>query len=100
MLANAGRLLANAGRLRRAVIEAIMCRNEVDLSAIAAHHGAEFASLMDAGAALQELARDTVVEWDGRRPLVTATGRLFMQAVAAAFDTSLQHGVGRHSVML
>ena len=66
-----GIALTDADRLRRAVIEAIMCRHEVDLRAVAAQHGAEPASLMDAAPALQEMARDGLVEWDGVRVVVT-----------------------------
>lgn len=95
-----GFALSNADRLRRAVIEEIMCHGEVDLPSIAAHHGAEPASLADAGPALQELARDGLVEWDGRRIMVTAMGRPFVRAVAAAFDTYLCNGVARHSAVV
>jgi oxygen-independent coproporphyrinogen III oxidase len=59
-----------------------------------AHHGAELASLMDAPRSLQEMARDALVEWDGRR---SATGRPFVRAAAAAFDTYRHRGVARHS---
>ncbi len=92
-----GTALADAGRLRRAVCEEIMCRNEVDLLAMAVHHGGELASLMDAAPALEKMARDALVEWDGRRIVVTALGRPFVRSVAAAFDTYLHRGVARHS---
>lgn len=95
-----GIALTDADRLRRAVIEAIMCRHEVDLPAIATHHGAEFASLLDAGSALQQMARDGLVDWDGRRVVVTAMGRPFVRAVAAAFDTYLHRSVARHSALV
>ena len=95
-----GIVLTDADRLRRAVIGEIMCRHDVDLPAIAAHHGADFASLMDASPALQKMARDGLVEWDGRRVLVTTMGRPFVRAVAAAFDTYLDRGVARHSALV
>jgi oxygen-independent coproporphyrinogen-3 oxidase len=94
-----GIALTDADRLRRAVIGEIMCRYEADLPAIAAHHGTELASLMDAGPVLQELGRDGLVAWDGRRLRVTAMGRPFVRAVAAAFDTYLDRGAARHSAL-
>jgi hypothetical protein len=59
-----------------------------------AHHGAERASPMDAPRTLQEMVRDALVEWDGRR---IATGRPFVRAAAATFDAYRHRGVARHS---
>jgi len=84
-------------RLRRAVIERIMCDFAVDLSAVAAQHGADPATLMDAAPALQAMARDGLVNWDGYGLRVTDIGRPFVRGIAAAFDTYLRSGVGRHS---
>jgi oxygen-independent coproporphyrinogen-3 oxidase len=92
-----GIALTEADRLRRAVIEEIMCRGSVDLRAVAARHDADLVTLTDAAPALQEMARDGLVEWDGRRVAVTALGRPFVRSVAAAFDLYLQRGVARHS---
>ena len=83
--------------LRRAVIERIMCDFAVDLAAVAAQHGADPATLMDAAPALQAMARDGLVQWTGYVLSVTDTGRPFVRGVAAAFDTYLRTGVGRHS---
>jgi oxygen-independent coproporphyrinogen-3 oxidase len=74
-----------------------MCTFRVDLQATAAEHGADPARLMDAAPALQELARDALIEWDGRNVSVTDRGRPFVRAVAAAFDTYLHAGAARHS---
>jgi len=95
-----GIALTDADRLRRAVIGEIMCRNEVDLAAIAAHPCAEFANLMDAGPALQEMAYDRVVEWDRRRVRLTAMGRPFVRVVAAAFATYLDRVGACHSALV
>jgi oxygen-independent coproporphyrinogen-3 oxidase len=84
-------------RLRRAVIERIMCDFAVDLAAVAAQHAADPATLMDAAPALQAMARDGLVRWTGYMLRVTDTGRPFVRGVAAAFDTYLRTGVGRHS---
>jgi oxygen-independent coproporphyrinogen-3 oxidase len=83
--------------LRRAVIERIMCDFAVDLAAVAAQHNADPGTLMDAAPALQAMARDGLVRWTGYVLTVTHTGRPFVRGVAAAFDTYLRTGVGRHS---
>jgi oxygen-independent coproporphyrinogen-3 oxidase len=92
-----GIALTAADRLRRTVIETLMCQNAVDLREVAARFGADPASLMDAAPALQDLAHDGLVQWDGMRVAVTEAGRPFVRAVAAAFDTYLASGAGRHS---
>ena len=92
-----GIAMTDTDRLRRAVIETLMCHNEVDLRAVASRHDADAASLMDAAPALQEMAHDGLVHWDGMHVAVTPAGRPFVRAVAAAFDTYLAAGVGRHS---
>jgi len=86
-----------ADRLRRDVIERIMCDGAVDLAATAARHGADPASLMDAAPALQEMARDGLLHWTGHQLAVTGTGRPFLRNVAALFDTYLGAGTARHS---
>ena len=92
-----GVALTAEDRLRRAVIERIMCDFAVDLAAVAAQHDADPASLMDAAPALQAMARDGLVQWSGYELHLTDTGRPFVRGVAAAFDTYLRSGVGRHS---
>ena len=93
-----GIALTDDDRLRRDVIEALMCHHAVDLAAMAARHDADVACLMDAAPGLQAMAKDGLVDWDGRHVTVTAAGRPFVRAVAAAFDTYLRGGQGRHSV--
>ena len=92
-----GVVLTAEDRLRRAVIERIMCDFAVDLAAVAARHDADPATLMDAAPALQTMARDGLVQWAGYVLRVTDTGRPFVRGVAAAFDTYLRTGIGRHS---
>jgi oxygen-independent coproporphyrinogen-3 oxidase len=96
-----GFALGAEDRLRRAVIERIMCDFVVDLAAVAAQHDADPATLMDAAPALQAMARDGLIEWSGYDLAVTNTGRPFVRGVAAAFDTYLQAarqaGTARHS---
>lgn len=92
-----GIALTAEDRLRRAVIEAIMCHFAVDLAEIAAAHKADPSGLMDAAPALQAMARDGLVDWDGYRVAVTEAGRPFLRWVAAAFDSRLAASAARHS---
>jgi oxygen-independent coproporphyrinogen III oxidase len=92
-----GIVMTAADRLRRDVIEQIMCRMEVDLRAMAQRHHAGLGELMDAAPALQDMARDGLIDWQGDRLTVTAPGRPFVRGVAAAFDTYLRLGAARHS---
>lgn len=92
-----GIALTPEDRLRRAVIEAIMCHGATDLGDVAARFGACPATLMSAGPALHGLAEDGLIRWSGYQLSVTERGRPFLRNVAAAFDTRLESGPGRHS---
>jgi oxygen-independent coproporphyrinogen-3 oxidase len=92
-----GVALTAADRLRGEVIEQIMCSFEADLEHITTRHHAPLASLMDAAPALQEMARDGIIDWDGTRLRVTNAGRPFVRSIAAAFDAYWQPGAARHS---
>ena len=76
-------------RLRRAVIERIMCDLAVDLPEIAACFGADPAPLLADAQPLSGFAADGLVEWNGRALRVTEPGRLFVRNVAALFDRYL-----------
>ncbi len=92
-----GIALSDDDRLRRAVIEEIMCHGAIDLRDIAARFHACPGALMTAGPALQGLAKDGLINWSGYQLSVTERGRPFLRNVAAAFDTRLHGGPGRHS---
>ena len=76
-------------RLRRAVIERIMCGEAADLPALAAAHGQSAEALLDSAAGLDRFVADGLVRWDGRTVSVTETGRAFTRSVAAVFDAYL-----------
>jgi oxygen-independent coproporphyrinogen-3 oxidase len=86
-------------RLRRDVIERIMCDLAVDLDAVAHAHGADPRPLRAAAQALASLARDGLVTQDAGQIVVTPTGRPFVRHVAAVFDAylDLAPGTSRHS---
>ncbi len=77
-------------RLRRDVIERIMCDLDIDLEAVAAAHGADPAPLTQAAAeGLPKFVEDGLASWDGRRIVVSERGRPFVRSVAALFDAYL-----------
>jgi oxygen-independent coproporphyrinogen-3 oxidase len=73
-------------RLRRAVIERLMCDLAVDLGALARAYGAALSTFAAEKAALQRFAADGVVELDGDVVRLTPRGRPLMRSVAAVFD--------------
>ena len=89
--------LTEADRLRRGVIERVMCDFAVNPRAAAVAVGAEPDCLDDAEPALRALTEDGLVRRDGEWVVVTEKGRPFVRAVAAAFDSYLARGVARHS---
>ena len=76
-------------RLRRDLIERLMCDLEVDVVALAAAHGADPAPLVAALAGLAPFAADGLADWDGARLRVSEKGRPFVRSVAALFDAYL-----------
>ena len=85
-------------RLRRDVIEAIMCALRADLAAIAARHGADPAVLLAPAARLGRFEADGLVRRDGARLEVTEAGRPFVRSVAAVFDAYLREDAApRHA---
>ena len=89
--------LSDDDRLRRAVIENLMCRLQVDLPRICARHGADPAVFDAELSALQDMAADGLVELEGGSVRVTEAGRPLVRSAAAVFDGYLKTGTGRHS---
>jgi oxygen-independent coproporphyrinogen-3 oxidase len=92
-----GIAISDEDRLRRDVIERLMCDGQVDLDATAARRGADPATLRQAGPALAALAADGLVRWDGNRVTVRPEARPFLRSVAAAFDTYWRPEGTRHA---
>jgi oxygen-independent coproporphyrinogen-3 oxidase len=82
---------------RADLIERLMCDFEVDYGAAAMRHGYASDAFDEAQASLEALAKDGVVDMQGRRVIVTQRGRPFVRLVAAAFDAYLQSSAARHS---
>lgn len=84
-------------RLRRDIIERLMCDLSVDLNQVGAPYGVSAADFEKEVAALSDLAADGVVSIEDGRILVTHDGRPLVRAAAAVFDTYLVKGEQRHS---
>ena len=85
-----GVALTRDDRLRRAVIERIMCGETVHLASLAAAHGIGATDLLRDAEALAGCAADGLVEWDGLTLAVTPRGRPFVRNIAAVFDAYLK----------
>lgn len=84
-------------RLRRDVIERLMCDLAVDLDRIARGFGTTASAFAAEKAALAPFVRDGLVEIDGDRVHLTQRGRPLMRSVAAVFDRHLAASAARHS---
>lgn len=93
-----GVALTAEDRLRRAVIERIMCDLMVDLPAMAACFGVEKGVLLAEAAPLSGYVADGLVEWSGGVVRVTERGRPFVRNVAALFDAYLGRTQGEQTL--
>jgi len=84
-------------KLRRDIIERIMCDLTVDLAEVCKAHQADVSALDEDVAKLAPLSADGICTVDGTRITVSEDGRPFIRLVASAFDAYLGSGQGRHS---
>jgi len=89
--------LNSEDRLRRNVIERLMCDLNVDLEDVASQFETALAGFEEEKSILSAMEDDGIVELDAGRIRVTETGRPFVRSVCAVFDTYLASGRGRHS---
>lgn len=88
-----GITLSAEDKLRRDVINSLMCNFEIDKDTIAQRHGIVFDEhLKDALAQLVPLSDEGLCVLHPDRIEVTALGRLLVRNVAMAFDTRLSDG--------
>ncbi len=92
-----GVALSDDDRLRRAIIERLMCDHTVDLAALCAHFACPGSVIAGAHDALRELVDDGLVEVDAETIRVTAAGAPFIRSIAACFDAYLQPDTQRHA---
>ena len=84
-----GFALSPEDRLRRDVIERLMCDLQVDLAAVSARHGFAPDLFADSLPALTPLLRDGLAVRDGWKIAIPESGRAFTRTVCAVFDAYL-----------
>ncbi|XKH60473.1 oxygen-independent coproporphyrinogen III oxidase [Halomonas sediminis] len=93
-----GYRLNDDDRLRRDVINALMCHGRVEFEDIEARYGVTFGeTFADALAHLEEMQRDELLTIHADAIEVLPAGRLMMRNVAMAFDAYLKPQEGRFS---
>lgn len=83
-------------RLRGAIIEQVMCRNEVDVGSLCRRYGVDTEAFLST-IELEPLERDGLLQREAGRLVVTDLGRPFVRFVCAAFDRYYTGQPGRHS---
>lgn len=89
--------LTDADRLRRDLIEGLMCDLTVDVTAVCAAHDVAPSTLAAEIEALEPLIRDGIVRLDRGRITVTEYGRPLVRSVCAVFDSYLDSSAVRYS---
>lgn len=84
---NRGRIMTRDDRIRKDVIDAIMCHGFIDIPAVEARNDIVFdAYFAEERQHLLALQADGLVELGGARITLTSIGKLLMRTVAMAFD--------------
>jgi oxygen-independent coproporphyrinogen-3 oxidase len=82
--------------LRKAVIQAVMCRFAVSMKAVEADHGIDFERYFrDELLELEQLALDGLIDLEDDWIRVTPPGRLLVRNIAMVFDRYLREAKGR-----
>ncbi|CAA6603539.1 Oxygen-independent coproporphyrinogen-III oxidase [Rhodospirillaceae bacterium LM-1] len=92
-----GVAVSDEDKLRRAVIERLMCDLSVDLDETARRFGQSPDYFSSELAKLKPLAEDGICAISGHVIAVTEEGRPLVRAVCAVFDTYLKAGEQRHA---
>ena len=95
-----GHALSDDDRLRRAIIERLMCDLRVDLAAIGACHGVDPATFTPECDAVDDLAAAGQAWRDGWRIGVSPDAPELARAVSAVFDRYLPSSAARHSLLV
>ena len=78
--------------LRADLIQSLMCRGEIPVTALERRHAIDFPEYFaDALDRLQPLAEDGLVRFEDTRIEVTSRGRLLLRNIAMCFDRYLDH---------
>ncbi|MFI5022547.1 MAG: oxygen-independent coproporphyrinogen III oxidase [Alphaproteobacteria bacterium] len=93
-----GVALDDDDRLRREIIQQLMCGLEAPIEALCRDYGVDPAALAAERQALQPMIDDGLVVFEGGHLRVTELGRPLVRIVCAAFDRYLAAETARHSV--
>lgn len=93
-----GRSLSADDRLRREIIEALMCGFQADIAAVARRHAVPPENFRNEFSALQGLAAEGLCRIDGWRVSIPGDARAGVRIVAATFDAYLNPAQARHAV--
>lgn len=85
-------------RMRRRVIEEIMCRFELSFVGLRAEFGPAADAIVSEARIFAQSNQDDICLVDGDRFVITDIGRPFARTIAAVFDSYLSSGKGRHSI--
>lgn len=85
-------------RMRRRVIEEIMCRFELSFVGLRAEFGPAADAIVSEARIFAQSNQDDICRLDGDRFVITDIGRPFARTIAAVFDSYLSSGKGRHSI--
>ena len=84
-------------KIRRDVIERLMCDLTVDLFEVLAKHGETPEFFDEEIARLKSFQQDGLITIESGRVTVSEQGRYLVRTICAVFDTYLQNGAGKHS---
>ncbi|MBL8781531.1 MAG: oxygen-independent coproporphyrinogen III oxidase [Alphaproteobacteria bacterium] len=93
-----GRALTDDDRIRRAIIERLMCDLAVDIAALAATYGRHPSDFLPEIRSLAPLQAQGIVQVEGWRVRVPQEMRVAVRLVCAAFDAYLQPQTARHAI--
>jgi oxygen-independent coproporphyrinogen-3 oxidase len=92
-----GVVLSEDDRLRRTIIERLMCDFSVDLDEVASEFSWNLSDFQPEIDVIDELARDGLVVRNGPTLTIPDEGRALVRNVCAVFDRYLENGAQRHS---
>jgi len=84
-------------KLRKDVIDSLMCRFTVDVGAVCVAHGFAASALDDCFDELQEFERDGLARVEGRVVTIHPDALQIVRIIASAFDGYFKTGIARHS---
>lgn len=95
-----GVAVSKEDRLRRDIINRLMCDLAVDLTSVCAEYQSFPDRFTPEVERVRAMTADGIVEVRGWRIRLTEAGRPLVRAVCAAFDGYLEKGEGRHSAVV